>query len=272
MDGIAANSVLASTSQADLDRWFGFAIPEALARLIHAVANPMLAHPQPQWMGRVHAATGMTLSNVRRTSVPPELFVFGEVESDSTLLGCVLHDPKLSKDPPLATFFPHACKGVYLGPDTRRGVGAMLGVWRSQLQADHEKTDAVDEAIDRMGFDASELPQEPPLGVGLRVPPGWRYAISADGLGVVAKTQQFAPDQDFNADPESLAPEELSASIEQADQAIEANHPATALWILRNAYAYSEIDQSEQALRMPLHQAYLALNRVELARRVLPPA
>ncbi len=258
----------ASATKDDLDRWFGFDLPATLVRLFRSVADPQTGAIDHHASLRFLNSTGLTWTNIRIAGTPPELFAFGQVDTDSAIYGCVLHDLKLSKDAPIATFNQSDGKGAYLGPDTRRGLGALLGVWLASLKLDRERTDEAERVIDDLGFDANELPQEPPLGVGLRIPPGWRYAISADGLGVVARTEQFTPDQDIHADPESLEPDDASESISLADDAILANHPATALWILRNAYAYSAFHQTEQLLRKPLRRAYLALGRPGLADRM----
>jgi hypothetical protein len=258
----------ASAAKDDLDRWFGFDLPATLVRLFQTVVDPQTGAIDQRASLRFLNATGLTWTNTRFAGTPPELFAFGQIDMDSAVYGCVLHDLKLSKDAPIATFSLSDGKGAYLGPDTRRGLGALLGVWLASLKLDRQRTDEAERVIDDLGFDANELPQEPPLGVGLRIPPGWRYAISADGLGVVARTEQFAPDQDFHADPDSLEPDDASESVNLADDAMLANHPATALWILRNAYAYSELNQTEQLLRKPLQRAYLALGRPGLAGRM----
>ncbi len=245
-----------------LSRRFGFDLPRPLVKLFE-----LLQHPDGTIDGSegslFHRVTGLILMDASDACrrVPPEFFVIGRTGMDGVLCGYVIHDAKLIGDMPLALFDPAASRADYLALDTRRSLGVLMGMQYAQYVHDPAQRDVVKEIIGSMHFDPDELPVEPPLDVRPRIPPGWRLAMTADGLGVVAESRFFAPGQEYDEEIEAFEWHDLDTTLENAAHALRSGYAASALWHLRNAYAFLDADGDALPLIEPFTTAYHAMNR-----------
>jgi hypothetical protein len=198
------------------------------------------------------------LADAEDVDAPAEFEPVAALPLDECVLGVVRHAGQANADPPLAVFDPARCSGVYLGADTRRGVGVLLGV----LLADASGKDRslLEAVADESGFDPALLPAEMPLDVLPRVPPGWRLARTADGLGVLAPAGWFSPGQSFDDDADESSAADVPTVLAAAHSARSDGHTATALWLVRNAAVFAA-----PAAR-PALAAVAAACRDELAR------
>lgn len=176
---------------------------------------------------------------------PPEFFAFGAPGVDGIHYGFVVHAPDLSPYP-LAALNPM---------DTDAGVRA-LGASEA-------------ESTPLMGSGRGDAPifdpAWPPLAP--RVPEGWRYEPTSDGIGVLAPEDGFggAPAIDVGHYA-ALAPVERAATI-----ALMQGHAASSLWLLREFFANNhggDAVSARAALRL-MAQAYRALDRPLLAEIAL---
>jgi hypothetical protein len=181
---------------------------------------------------------------------------------DGINCGCVIHDTKLGPAYPLAMFYPMELRASYLGADTRSGLGVLIGTALAQNTADDELAEAAKTVATSLGFDPAQLPAEPPVDLLPRMPPGWKLAMTADGLGVAADATLFAPDQDFALDLEAIEGEDLEVYLEPAVAAMDGGYYATALWHLRNGYTFHAAEEKpEPALVDAMSAAYESLQR-----------
>lgn len=254
-----------------IEAYLRFPVPRAIVQLLQHCPSPdgrVDCGPG----SRLHNGVGLIISPAppRPTNCPPELMLIGETGLDGVVCGCVMHDPKLAGEMPLALFDPTTGRGDYLGLDTRRSIGVLIGMQLDQLTGD-ELQDARALA-EEMGFDPDELPVEPPLDVRPRIPPGWRFAATADGLGVVAQAGQFAPGQEYDEEPEAFGPTEVTSAFAVAEQALADGFAATALWHLRNAMVFVESPIHATSLRQVARRAYTALAREPLCQHFPAPS
>lgn len=247
---------------------YGFAVPDTFRRLLGLVASPD-GSVEGGDDSLFNAATGLLLADQDDAypGTPPEFHIIGRTGMDGVTCGCVLHDVRVASEPPLAMLHPIDGRADYLGLDARRGIGTLIGIQFAQPDP-HERSTEVRDIVNALGFNPDELPSEQPLGLRPRMPPGWKLAMTADGLGVAGRSEQFAPGQCFDDDPETFESEDLGAYVDRARAALNANHPATALWHLRNAYTFWAPEGMPEELTEPLRQTYAALGRDFLIARL----
>jgi len=259
---------LPSTDPEALRRVYGFAVPKAFLKLLELVNDP-----DGSVNGRdgslFQMVTGLLLADQSdaHPGTPPELFLIGRTGMDGVTCGCVLHDDRLAGDPPLAMFDPGQLRGDYLGLDTRRSLGALMGIQLAQRDPGDDSHDPL-QVIAQMGFDPDELPPEQPLGLRPRTPPGWKLAMTADGLGVMAETKHFAPGQPFDDDPESFESLDVADYLARARAAIADGYAATALWHLRNGYTFWAAKRMPEELTAAMVEVYKLLGRTRLVERL----
>lgn len=246
-----------------IEAYFRFPVPRAIVQLLqHCPGADGRIDYGPG--SRLHNWVGVFISSstARPTNCPPELMLIGETGLDGVVCGCVMHDPKLVGEMPLALFDPTTGRADYLGLDTRRSIGVLIGMQLAQLTDDRlQDARALAEEV---GFDPDELPVEPPLDVRPRIPPGWRFAATADGLGVVAQAGHFAPGQEYDEEPEGFDSTDTADAIALAEQALADRFAATALWHLRNAMIFVESPAHASALRQLAQRVYASLARESL--------
>jgi hypothetical protein len=265
---------LSSTDRATVDRAFGFAVPPTWLKLLELVQDAD-GSVNGRDFSLFQNVTGLLLGDAGDAypGTPPELFLIGRTGMDGINCGCVIHDAKLASDPPLAMFDPTQLRADYLGLDTRRSLGVLMGLHRAQRDQATTGDDAdaylrSDEVIESLGFDPKELPAEPPIGLRPRTPPGWKLAMTADGLGVMAEGRLFAPDQSFDEDAESFEPLDIADYVSNARAALAVGHTATALWHARNGYTFWAAEGMPAEITDLLCDVYRAMGRAHLIPRV----
>jgi hypothetical protein len=254
-----------------LSRTFGFAVPNALISYLRALSRCAGGDSQ---MTEVlfELLTGLMLdgTEARYQQTPPEFFPFASLGVDGMHYGYVIHDPQsFLEDYPVGEICPMDRGGVCLvGRGTKdalenlatevicegvRDPEKVLHLCRKLgLEPDEEKAEF------RYGADGDGLPIIPD------VPSGWIHVASADGIGVLAPSEQFDPKMARTTSTRS-ADELLSA----AEQAFLEDFPASALYYLREGYWYNWTNNS-WALRFSglLQTVYTALDRPRLAEVV----
>lgn len=244
-----------------------FQLPSTLLRLLERYAT--LESSDPTSSDVLSLATGLRVGTLLDPFAycPAELLPIGQTELDGLVCGCVMHDPRLAGEMPLALFDPSIGRGDYLGLDMRRSLGTLIGMQLSQSDGQHKSASRT--LAEELGFDPDELPTEMPLGVRPRIPPGWKFAETADGLGVVAETRFFLPQQSYETPIEDFAPVRIDESIRLIEEAFSQDAPATALWHVRNAMIFIDRDHEKQQLIRFRNQAYRLLNRQVLINPVI---
>lgn len=237
----------------------GLQLPLTLLRILEQHSRVQTSEPDSTDF--LFQATGMRFGNWfdRPAHYPPELVPIGQIELDGLVCGCVLHDPRLAGEMPLALFDPSIGRGDYLGVDTRRSLAALIGIQLNQSKGQNQTQARI--LAEELGFDPHDLPAEMPLGVRPRLAPGWKFAETADGLGVVAESRFFLPQQVYQTSIEDFAPLRFEQSIRSAGEALSQNAPASALWYVRNALVFTDNTEEQQQLIRLRNQAYRLLNR-----------
>ncbi len=260
---------LPSTEPAVLEQAFGLAMPKAFARLIELVREPDGSVIGDEG-SLFQSVTGLLLADQSDAypGTPPEMFLVGRTGMDGVNCGLVWHDPRLAGELPLAMFDPTHLRGDYLGLDARRSIGVLMGLRLAQRDPDGISNEDAMRVIARMGFDAAELPAEQPIGLRPRTPPGWRLAMTADGLGVMAEAGQFEPGQSFEDDPESFESLDITDYVAAAHEAIVRGFPATALWHLRNGYTFWAPQGMPGQLTSLMSKVYASMGRHALVARL----
>ena len=261
---------LPSNQSTEIALAFGFKAPRMMLRLFELVAGA--DRSVDGGAGSLfQLCTGLTLCDQQAAhrGTPPELFIFGSTGVDDVNVGCVIHDQLLGQEFALAAYNPSEARADYVGLDFRRGLGTLLGVaWRELNRERHPQLPRVRTIIEELGFDVDQLPGEAPLNLRPRTPPGWRFAMTADGLGVFAPEATFEPDQDFECDPEFFDADLIAEALDDARGALKSGHAGTALWHARNAHALLADEGLPPDWVALLISAYRALGRDFLAERV----
>ncbi len=263
-------STLIYTDRAEVDLVLGFRTPDTLLRLFDLLKDAS-NRVMIQQGSLFHQLTGLQLADqdASQPGTPPELFIFGQTGIDSVNCGCVIHDERLGKEYPLACFAPDDVRVDYLGLDFRRGLGTLMGIaWQETVRENRDNHQTIKTLIEEMGFEVDQLPSEAPLNLRPRTPPGWKYATSADTLGVFAESKHFAPDQVFDTDPDSFERREASAYVIPAQIALSHGYPGTALWYLRNGYTFLSPEGMPHEIVDLMKKAYRALGRDFLIARL----
>lgn len=248
---------------------WGFQLPSTLLKLFERYTGPRSSDPTS--VDLLFRAIGLRFGTLHDPPdyCPAELLPVGQTELDGVVCGCVMHDPRLLGEMPLAFFDPSIRRGDYLGVDTRRSLGTLLGMQLNQVCGQDCNQARI--LAEELGFDPDELPSEIPLGVRPRLPPGWKLAETADGLGVVAESRFFLPQQVYQTPIEDFAPLGIEESLRSAEEALSENAPATALWYVRNALVFVDRTDEQQQLVRLRNQAYHLLNRQVLAGPIPNP-
>jgi hypothetical protein len=219
--------------------------------------------------------TGIYLAgaSVRYPQTPPELFPFATLGVNGVHYGYVIHAPELRPDDyPVGELDPMSDEGVILvGKGTFDALENLLS-WQlgwDEGPATAETIAKVSEAIGiqpevakanrRYGISGMGLPVVP------EIPTGWRYVSTADGVGVLAPEAAFWPGATHLVEPD--AP--VDHAVSQADEALAAGYPATALYFLREAF-WRHWTNEDLARRISIQQAeaYSILDRHALAEIV----
>ncbi|MBC7785717.1 MAG: hypothetical protein H7144_17960 [Burkholderiales bacterium] len=273
-----ASRSLPALDRAAIEAELGFGVPDAFMKLLNLLKSGDGAVDCGA-DSLFHATTGLQslLPHDMPPGTPPELFLIGSTGLDGINCGCVIHDPHLGQEYPLALYDPSAARADYLGLDFRRSLGTLMGIaWREVCRGTNVRSDdshkhlmeRVRAVIEGMRFDPDELPTEAPLGLRPRTPPGWRFAATADGLGVMAPATMFSLNQPFDDEPESFVRMEIDAYTDPARAAAKKNQHATALWHLRNGYTFWAADGLPKSLTDLMADTYHALGRHYLLTRL----
>jgi hypothetical protein len=261
-------------TNASLSAAFGFTVPEAFVTLIRTLYE-LSGEDATRWPDWFATITGLELvgADFRYPNTPPELFTFAQLGVDGVHYGYVIHAPESSaQDYPVGELSPMDNEGVVLvGADT---FDALENLMSGQLDYGIQEPEGqlIGQVSRRLDLhptaEKSQLRYDPEgngLPVRPRVPDGWSFALSSDGIGVLAPGEAFRRGNLIETGASTPAEE----YIEQADQALGEGFPATALYYLREGYwQYWTDTQIATAIDVRLGQAYRALSRATLAEMV----
>lgn len=253
----------------------GFDVPEAFVEFV-AILYAQSGTLKAKWPDLFRVFTGLDMAGAeaRYPQTPPELFPFGQLGVDGVHYGYVIHAQELSSpDYPIGEICPMDFDGVGLiGSNTREalenlsslqlefGVGETERLAIAEISRRLDLYPSAEKARRLYDAEGNYLPIQP------RVPPGWRYVPSADGIGVLAPKEAFGPGALTQVDPSTAS----SMYLRQADQAHEDGFFADALYYLREAYWHDWTDREELAgeIDTRLVRTYEALARPTLAEVV----
>jgi hypothetical protein len=224
-------------------------------------------------------STGMDLvtSERRYSLTPPELCPFASMGVDGDHDGYVIHAPELGNDDyPVGSYVPMDSCGVWLiGNNTIEAIEHYLSCtleYEGKKEPNAKQTQAIrsvqvlaealriDPAPERAYENTG--PGDRGLPVIPKVPAGWRFLPSADGVGVLAPEVAFGPD------PLLTCPMQPVDSVRMADDAFSRNYPAAALFYLREGFWNTCDFPIQEGICRRLILVYRALSRPFLAKVV----
>ena len=265
-------------TQESLSAAFGFRMPPAFADFVKTAYDHSGKNPDALFQLFIELfgfwAGGGGTYGYQQT--PPELFTFGATGGDGEHYGYVIYAPELAEpDWPVGFLNPSMRNGVLIvGAGTREFFSMLLQAAASESDEPATRRQAED-LLKATGLSdgkwyephgwwfwymAVDVPPE--RRVAPPVPDGWSYLPSADGIGVLAPAGLFAPEKPmgigYNVD--------YAECLQAAEQAMRSGHPATALYILRQAYwnLWSK-EPAFESLSLAMIDAYQALARPLLA-------
>jgi hypothetical protein len=262
----------------NLSAAFGFPAPKSFVEFMRVIYELS----DGNWhdgMDLFARSTGRDLvtSEYRYAQTPPELCPFASIGADGDHDGYVIHAPELSNDDyPVGSYVPMDSCGVWLvGKNTIEAIEHYLSctlefegkqitdpnhaqILRSvQVLAKTLRIDpAPERAHENSGPNGRGLPIIP------KVPAGWRFLPSSDGVGVLAPEAAFGPD------PLLTCPMEPVDSVRMADDAFSHKYPAAALYYLREAFWNTCDFAIQEGICRRLILVYHALSRPFLAEVV----
>jgi hypothetical protein len=185
--------------------------------------------------------------------------------------GYVIRAPEITaEDYPVGEFCPMDGNGVILVANTTRTAieifaGDVLKFEQDEKQRKELKTLYKLFGIrpNLIGDKIRYTPRGKPLPVIPKIPVGWHYVPSLDGIGVLAPFERFR-DEPFVKINQPYAPDEF---FEHADRALQDGFPATALYYLREGYWNNWTDPDvARNFSSRLEISYLELDRPLLAK------
>jgi hypothetical protein len=235
-------------------------------------------------------APELVFNSGRYFHTPLELFPFGGNGCDGIHYGYVIHAPELQlNDYPIGEFSPMDGTGVSLiGSTTRAAFECFISETLAYYDECLDLSDVNEVLKKELIVDLARTLMITPTPTTIRqnyetpiipdVPDGWHYEPSGDGVGVLAPKAAFAPDtltlQTWSFDPRRsddlyYVPQDTAGALNAAKLALNQNYPATALFILREAY-WRDPDGDVFAAAVELWQhTYFELGRPLLAQAVL---
>jgi len=263
-------------TQESLSAAFGFPVPRAFADFISAAWHHCGKKPAALYQlfeelfGFYPDASGTC--GYRQT--PPELFPLGSTGGDGEHYGYIVYAPELAEpDWPVGFLNPSMSNGVVVvGSGTREFLSIFLQAATTESNDPATRRQADDllkatglsegKRYEAHGWWFMDVDIPPERRVAPPAPDGWSYLPSADGIGVLAPAGLFAPEKPmeigYNVD--------FAECLQAAEQAMRSGHPATALYVLREAYWYNWTEQQAlESLSPATIDAYQALGRPLLA-------
>jgi hypothetical protein len=210
--------------------------------------------------------------------LPPELCMFGSI--DSLRFGYIVHDPNLEmEDYPIGKVAEQDLGVICYGNTTVSGLETLVAVtkYRHKHFSKENESYAI-EAKERgyvlaklFGFNAEKeivvAEHEKTYDAGERkiravptVPTGWHYESSSDGIGVMARKEQFAEHRVSILD-----------DTEEVEGLIAQGYYGSALLALRETLWsnwHSNSDPFYEACAQLMKQVYIKMNRFKYAERV----
>ncbi len=272
----------------NMKRQFGCPIPAAFLELFR-VFYEHSGHDLNETPNLFWKVTGMILDDEsgRYSQTPPELFPIGCFGVDGVHYGYVIHAPELEMtDYPIGEFCPMDSDGAFLlGQNTLEAFENLIS-WKLRylLRSAPEGEEylallEMSKIVNRLGiYPAAEKGgrQFGPDGNGFPVrpasiPEGWRYEVSADGIGVLAPREVFHPEP-YIVRGRSFGSENWRSCSEEM---LRQGYPATALLYLKDGFWFGDrgipgIGTDELLER--IREVYLQLNKpllAEVVRRML---
>lgn len=232
------------------------------------------------WHGSILKLSGLEpYGSGRYSMTPPELFPFASLGDDGVHYGCVVHAPELDEnDPPIGIFDPTGLvEGVkLLGHNFEHALERLLS--EALAADDPESIDAiasllnVHPSLDKrnssyMAYDEVILP---------KIPPGWHFEPSSDGIGVLAPRDAFIENSptckswSFDIVEGKGYPilQDVDAALQFVEELLSINTPGSALFVLRELYWLDRGDRVFLQSKDLWKDAYFQLQRPLLSNVV----
>jgi hypothetical protein len=206
----------------------------------------------------------------RYETTPIEFFPILATGGDGHCFGYVIHAPELQSDDwPMGSFVAGESDGVVAAGDATPGAIENI---ISYMRDRHDGFAGIDLAwLGSIGLEpdrakagqARRLTGAEHARPSPRIPAGWRHLMTSDGVGVMAR------EQEFNASGTAPLPRNtpLAGYLAAADAEAAAGHHGSALWYLKEAWwrGYFAPQQDVAQIKLRLVRAYEKLGKVLLA-------
>jgi hypothetical protein len=205
--------------------------------------------------------------------VPPELYVIGT--RDSIRFGYIVHDPSLPQtDFSIGKVAENEHGVISYGNDSKAGISSLIGfaLYRNRELGQEQEPHALS-GVEKMNALAAELGIHPTLEqfgavdygnnsaqAVPKIPAGWHFEQSTDGIGALAPKETFAPEKT-----------EFIEETAVARKLLDDEHYGTALLALRNTLWrdwHSNKDPFHEECAVLLQETYNRLGRPLFAHRV----
>jgi hypothetical protein len=208
-------------------------------------------------------------------STPPEMVAFGSTGCDGDHYGLLVHAPELElEDYPLGNFCPMDSEGFCArGPGVAKAIGSLL--YMCAQGGPNEGVLDIFQA--HMGAKIGPTTDDPLSnwpesgwhgGRPWRVPDGWRFVPTRDGIGVLAPAVMFGGEDPEPALPWQSSTVDWKVHGEAGKRALEGGYFGSALLHLREAYPLHWFTSSTRWVMEAMVEAYRGLGREGTARRL----
>ncbi|MFN0131793.1 MAG: hypothetical protein ACKVW3_04555 [Phycisphaerales bacterium] len=236
------------------------------------------------------ALPGMSRKSYAPTypQMPPEFIEIGSMGVDGVTYGLIVRAPERPDfEPPVAEFSPMDSEPVFLlGRTTAQAIENLAAeslarresadsepFLREQLQVIRERLSllrsrlglAITPKLASRRFSPSGNARRIPVAI----PPRYRFAPTADGIGVLAPARAFSP-ASRSRRVSSRTP--LSDILDHVDDLLRRGYPASALRIAKSAWWWHWGSSPASSIAEALARTYRALGRHAFARRALSAA